>query len=82
MTDYEKKKLESELKSFTNKNFVRPFDCKTVEQIQFYVSELCAKIEEYEKQFNYVPAWAYLLLNQYNMAQNKIISLHFKHSYT
>jgi hypothetical protein len=78
MTDYEKLKIENELKSFTTKNFVKPADCKNTEQIQFYIKELCTKIEEYNLRFNYVPDLAYSLLNQYNMAQNKIVSLHFK----
>jgi hypothetical protein len=78
MSEYEKVKLESDLKSFTARNFVRPADCQNVTQIQFYVRELCLKIDEYESMFNYVPGWAYGLLAQYNLKQNKLVQVEFK----
>ncbi len=81
MTPYEKKKLESELKSFVAKNFVRPSDCKNLEQIQFYVKELSDKIESYSSTYNYVPNFAYTLLSDYNLAQNKILALDFSLAY-
>ena len=73
MGEFEKMQLESDLKRFTSRNFVRPSDCRDVTQIQFYVRELCVKIEEYESRFNYVPQWAYSLLAQYNVVQNNLI---------
>jgi hypothetical protein len=73
MSEFEKKQLELDLKTFTTRNFVRPSDCRDITQIQFYVRELCLKIEEYESRFNYVPQWAYSLLAQYNLVQNKLI---------
>ncbi len=81
MTDYERKKIELELKNFTSRNFVRPNDCRNLDQIRFYVKELCAKIQEYETTFNYVPQWAYSLLAQYNLVQNKMILVEFKNAY-
>ncbi|MFZ5970496.1 MAG: hypothetical protein ACOYXA_02795 [Bacteroidota bacterium] len=81
MTDYERKKIELELKNFTSRNFVRPNDCRNLDQIRFYVKELCAKIQEYENTFNYVPLWAYSLLAQYNLVQNKMILVEFKNAY-
>ena len=75
MSEYEKKRLEMELRNFTSRNFVRPSDCRDMTQIQFYVRELCMKIEEYESRFKYVPQWAYSLLSQYNLMQNKLISV-------
>ena len=81
MTDYEMKKLEMELKSFASRNFERPSDCRNLDQIRFYVRELCAKIEEYEVRFNYVPNWAYSLLAQYNLVQNRLLHVEFTTSY-
>lgn len=81
MSEFEKKKLETDLRNFTNRNFVRPSDCRNITQIQFYVRELCTKIDEYEARFNYVPSWAYGLLAQYNLVQNKLILVEFRHSY-
>lgn len=81
MSEFEKKKLEIDLKNFTSRNFVRPSDCRNLTQIQFYVRELCLKIDEYESRFNYVPSWAYSLLSQYNLVQNRLIHLEFTHAY-
>jgi len=81
MSDYDKKKLEMELKNFTSRNFERPSDCRNLDQIRYYVKELCKKIEEYELRFNYVPQWAYSLLAQYNLVQNRMLHLEFVTSY-
>ncbi len=81
MSEFEKTKLESALKDFTARNFVRPSDCRDLTQIQFYVRELCIKIDEYESRFNYVPGWAYRLLSQYNLVQNNLIHVEFRNSY-
>jgi hypothetical protein len=77
MTEYEKKKLEMDFRNFTNRNFERPSECRNLAQIRFYVSELCDKIEEYKKRFNYVPEWAYTLLSQYNAKQNSMVHVEF-----
>ena len=81
MSDFEKKKLEMDLKDFAKRNFESPSDCRNISQIRFYIRELCIKIEEYEHRFNFVPCWAYALLAQYNMAQNKMIHVEFRNAY-
>ena len=81
MTDYERRKLDVELKQFTSRNFERPAECKNCDQIRFYVQELCTKIEEYKSRFNYVPEWAYGLLAQYNARQNDMIYVEYKNTY-
>lgn len=81
MSDFEKKKLEMDLMNFTNRNFERPSNCRDLDQIRFYVRELCVKIREYESRFNFVPAHAYSLLAQYNSVQNNLISVEFKKAY-
>ena len=78
MTEYQRKKLEVELKAFTSRNFQKPSECKNLDQIRFYVQELCLKIEEYQNQFSYVPNWAYGLLAQYNALQNNMIEKEVK----
>ncbi len=82
MSDYEKKRLETELRNFTSRNFERPTDCRNLDQIRYYVKELCNKIEEYEVRFNYVPQWAYSLLAQYNLVQNRMLHMEFVASYS
>jgi hypothetical protein len=82
ITDHERRKLEAELRVFAARNFVRPAECKNLEQVRFYVRELCLKIEELETKFNFVPASAYTLLAQYNMRQNAIIDVDFRNTYS
>jgi len=81
MSDYEKLKLEIELRTFTSKNFVKPNDCRNIDQIRFYIRELCAKIEEYERRFNYVPQSIYSLLANYNRVQSNMIYVEFRNTY-
>jgi hypothetical protein len=82
MSDYQRKKIELELKMFTTKNFERPGDCKNLDQIRFYIRELASKINELEESFNYVPAWAYSLLAQYNARQNRFMLVEFRNNYS
>ncbi len=81
MSEFEKITLEIELKNFTVRNFERPSNCRDAAQIRFYVRELCLKIEEYERRFNYVPQLAYSLLNQYATVQNSMLHVEFVKSY-
>ena len=81
MSDYELRKIEMDLKLFTTRNFMRPGECRNLDQVRFYVRELCLKIEELEERFNYVPTWAYSLLAQYNARQNSLIHVEFRNSY-
>lgn len=81
MTSAAKKKIESDVRSFATRNFVRPAECKNIEQIRFYVKELCLLIEELETKFDYVPANAYNLLAQYNTRQNDMINTSFQDNY-
>jgi hypothetical protein len=81
MALFDRKKVDTELQNFASRNFERPADCKDLEQIRFYVRELCMKIEELERRFEYVPSSAYSLLAQYNSQQNSIISKNFGETY-
>jgi hypothetical protein len=73
MSEYEQKSIESNLRSFTNRHFEQPDNCRNLEQTQYYVKELCTKINEYKVKFNYVPDWAYALLSQYNQVHNSLL---------
>jgi len=81
MNVVDRKKIEMEFKTFTARNFEKPADCRNLEQIRFYVQELCQKIEEHETRFNYVPNWAYVLLAQYNAKQNGMLHVEFVSTY-
>lgn len=81
MSEFEKKHLELELRNFTARNFVRPAECRNLDQIRFYIRELCVKIEDYKRRFNYVPVTAYALLSQYNSRQNSLLYRDFISEY-
>jgi hypothetical protein len=81
MNANEKQKLEIELRKFTSRNFERPSECRNLDQIRYYIQELCEKIRYYERRFNYVPSWAYSLLAQYNARQNAMIHTEFARFY-
>lgn len=81
MASVDRKKIESELNAFALRNFEKPSDCKDLEQIRFYIRELCVKIEDLEMRFEYVPHSAYQLLAQYNQKQNTIINKDFDNLY-
>jgi hypothetical protein len=78
MKAFSKAELDKQMRVFAERNFEKPTDCKNLEQIQYYISELCLKIREFESRFQYVPETAYLLLNQYNMRQNAFVSERFR----
>jgi hypothetical protein len=80
MSEFEKKTLELELKAFASKNFERPADCKNLDQVRFYIRELCVRIEDYQNRFNYAPELAYTLLAQYNARQNSMLYKTFVNS--
>lgn len=80
MSDYEKKKIEMEFKSFTH-SLKRPADCKDADQIRLYISELSRKIEVCESESQYVPSWIYALISQYNHAHNRIVQSNFANDY-
>jgi hypothetical protein len=81
MTDYERKRIEMELKNFTSKHFEKPSACRNLDQIRFYVAELSRKISELESRCNYAPEWAYAMLAQYNARQNTMLWADFKKAY-
>ncbi len=81
MSEYEKKHVERELTAFALRNFVQPSECRNPDQIRFYIQELCIKIEEYKKRFDYVPRNAYTLLSEYNSRQNTMLYHDFIKSY-
>lgn len=81
MSSYERKRLEMELKQFALQNFERPSECRNLDQLRFYVRELCLKIEEFQRRFDYVPNSAYALLAQYNEKQNTMLLVDFKDNY-
>jgi hypothetical protein len=81
MSNFESKNLEMDLINFTERNFESPSNCRNIDQIRFYVRELCLKIEEYQSRFDFVPSSAYSLLAQYNQVQNSLIYVEFRKAY-
>jgi hypothetical protein len=73
MNVYVQNQIDLELRSFTTAHFVKPCECRNLDQARFYARELCARLEELEKRFDYVPHWAYALLAQYNTVQHTML---------
>jgi hypothetical protein len=80
ISDFEKKKIELEVKSLASK-FKKPAECKDSELIRRYLGELSKMVEEYETQFHYVPTSLYTLLAQYNQAHTRILHTSFVNDY-
>ena len=81
MTDYERKKVEMDLRAFISKHLEKPSECRNLDQIRFYVKELSGKIKALEQTCNYAPDWAYTMLAQYNAKQNSFLFSEFQNSY-
>ena len=81
MTEYERKKIDMELKVFASKHLEKPADCRNIDQIRLYVGELASKIRDLEVACNYAPDWAYAMLAQYNAKQNTFLFAEFRNSY-
>ena len=81
MSDYERHRIEIKFKEFTSKNFEKPTKCRNLEQIRYYIRELCHTIEEMESKHSFVPTGAYSLLAQYNARQNSFINQEFTRNY-
>ena len=81
MSERDKKTLDQELKKFTTRHFETPGKCRNLDQIRYYVQELCEKIQDYDRRFRYVPQVAYTLLAQYNAKQNTLLYEEFKNTY-
>jgi hypothetical protein len=73
VTRYEKLKIDSDLRQFARQHFEKPEACRNLDQVRFYIRELCLKIEEFERLHRYVPETAYSLLTQYNEVQNRLL---------
>ncbi|HEY0655697.1 MAG TPA: hypothetical protein VGD65_21330 [Chryseosolibacter sp.] len=81
MSEYKRRRIDMELKTFTSRHFERPSECRNPEQIRFYVTQLAKKIVELENSCSYVPSWANALLAEYNQKQNSLLHVEFRSSY-
>lgn len=64
------KKIDTGIPNEMSPNEAISASFKNVEEIRFYVRDLCFKIEELENRFDYVPASSYNLLAKYNTLQD------------
>jgi hypothetical protein len=78
MSEHLRTQIDQEFETFTRRNFESPTSCRNLDQIRFYVHELCLKIDELESRFHYVPAGAFSLLAQYNACQNNMSHVDFR----
>ncbi len=64
------KEAELEVSTSGSSSVEIPSTVKNIDEIRFYVRDLCFKIEELENRFDYVPASAYDMLAKYTSHQN------------
>jgi len=64
------RKVGHDISDKMSSNADMPSSFKNVEEIRFYVRDLCFKIEELENIFDYVPASSYNLLAKYHTLQD------------
>jgi hypothetical protein len=81
MTDYERKKIEMELKVFASKHLEKPSEYRNPDQVRFYVKAMAKEIETLKKKCNYAPPWAYTMPAQCNAMQNSLLFAEFTNSY-
>ncbi len=76
------KKAEKEFKKLTRHKFPRPEELTQLRQTRKYMLELHKIIKHFEKKFHYVPDEAFLLFNEYNMKQEKMLFEKFKEEFS
>lgn len=81
MTDLEKNRLDNALRDFANRNFMKPHECRNLDQVRYYTYELYLKLEEYHEHFRFVPGWALVLLSQYKQVQTNLANRNFRAQY-
>lgn len=82
MTAQQCEQIEIDLWNLTSRNFMQPAQCRDLEQVRFYVRELCRKIDELDERFHYVPESAYTLLAQYNARQSDMLHARSQQPFT
>jgi len=70
-------KTDTEINNGVSPNAEIQSSFKNVEEIRFYVRDLCFKIEELENRFDYVPASSYNLLAKYHTLQDSSTEKNF-----
>lgn len=75
-------RLEKEFKKLTKNKFLSPEACTQLNQTRAYIFELNRIIKHFQQKFDYVPSSAQLLVNEYNMKQEKMLYDLYKEEYT
>ncbi|HEY0742475.1 MAG TPA: hypothetical protein VGD40_13465 [Chryseosolibacter sp.] len=81
MTNYQRQKIDIELKAFVSSHLKKPSSCYRSSDIRLYINALTQKIQALEELFNYAPDWAYAMLAEYAMKLNTFVSKEFTRSY-
>ncbi len=71
--DSKHKDIEKKFRELIKDKFVSPERCTELNQTRAYLFELARIIRHFEAKFHYVPPSAQLLLNEYNMKQEKML---------
>jgi hypothetical protein len=75
------KKAEKEFKRFVKHNLLKPEKCKRIDQTNYCIRQMHTMIHEFKRKFNYVPASARLMFNEYQNIQDRMVYENFRQSY-
>ena len=74
-------KAEREFQRFARKHLMKPKKCKRIEQANHCIHLMYQMIQEFKTKFNYVPASAQLMFNEYQNIQDRMVYEIFRQSY-
>ena len=72
------KRVQKEFKRFVRKSFIKPRNCRNIDQTRFYIFELHKKMKELKLVYGYVPDEAHLLSTEYQNVQDRMLFQNFQ----
>lgn len=75
------KEAEKEFRKYARKNLLNPRKINQLEQTRYFINELHTLINDFKNRFNYVPADAHLLFNEYQSIQDRMVYENFRQTY-
>ncbi len=75
------KAAEKEFRRFVRHNLVKPKRCKNFDDANYCIQQVHLKIQEFKSKFNYVPASAQKIFNEYQNIQDRMVYENFRETY-
>jgi hypothetical protein len=75
------KTAEKEFKKFVKHNLLKPKKCKRIDEANYCIQQIHLKIQEFKNKFDYVPASAQIMFNEYKNIQDRMVYENFRETY-